>query len=188
LEKKKNATPLSCAVALGCGFDGEIGIKQLSNSKILMEILSKKVVQLFMKNLEHFQNRPEIEPERVLKIKSLIDFDELVTMKINPKESLSEYYKRKSCRYLLENISIPTLIVNAEDDPIVHSSLAEFGKQATNNPNIIFAVTKYGGHIGWVRGSLFSLKKTTWGEKVTVEYIQKYLSSDFFLGSDSKTI
>ncbi len=84
-----------------------------------------------------------------------------------------EYYIEHSSLPLLDKISIPTLLLNALDDPIVHSRLVELAKESVKkNENLILAHTKYGGHMGWVqaRGALRP-HEMLWMDKVAIEYV-----------------
>jgi len=48
-------------------------------------------------------------------------------------------------------IKIPTLLINARDDPIVSRKCIPFA-ELKQNPNIILAETCKGGHVCWFTG------------------------------------
>ncbi|MEQ2219701.1 Monoacylglycerol lipase ABHD2-B, partial [Xenoophorus captivus] len=37
--------------------------------------------------------------------------------------SLREYYEKESCVHYIHNVSVPLLLVNSSDDPLIHRSL-----------------------------------------------------------------
>ena len=53
----------------------------------------------------------------------------------------------------LANVRVPTLSLNAVDDPIIHVDTMEHtAKYAQHNENIFVLITQYGGHCGWPMG------------------------------------
>ncbi|KAJ3282998.1 hypothetical protein HDU79_009511 [Rhizoclosmatium sp. JEL0117] len=64
-------------------------------------------------------------------------------------------------------INVPTLILGSRDDPITKPHWAPLG-EISRNPNVVFATTKYGGHMGWFEGNL---RVSTWVNRVALEWI-----------------
>ena len=56
------------------------------------------------------------------------------------------------------------------DDPVCPEHVIPKILYEGSNPNIIFAVTKFGGHVGWI--DRHSLSSSTWMERTSVELIQ----------------
>ncbi|KAJ9084119.1 hypothetical protein DSO57_1027591 [Entomophthora muscae] len=86
-------------------------------------------------------------------------------------ETLNQYYRESSCNRYLHNIKIPTLFINALDDPI--SSIAAIASDEIHaNPNLILAVTRFGGHLGWWADNGIILKKCrSWVTLPVTEFI-----------------
>jgi predicted alpha/beta-fold hydrolase len=74
----------------------------------------------------------------------------------------------------MDRIKIATLILHAEDDPIVASEHVDWSK-VENNRHIIVAHTHRGGHCGWYEGAL--PMGDTWGDKVATNFISTVLES-----------
>ena len=66
-------------------------------------------------------------------------------------ESCWDYYRKTSSIYFLENITVPTLILNAEDDPFFDSSVWPTEKSFEYNGQapIKMIREKHGGHLGF---------------------------------------
>ncbi|KAJ3084545.1 hypothetical protein HDU99_000291 [Rhizoclosmatium hyalinum] len=64
-------------------------------------------------------------------------------------------------------INVPTLILGSRDDPITKPHWAPLG-EISRNPNVVFATTKYGGHMGWFEGNL---RVSSWANRVALEWI-----------------
>jgi len=134
--------------------------------------LTKKLKDAFRRNIQRFESMTHIHPPTVLSTKSIKEFDLHFTLKLLGKEA-AEYYQSSSCHNDLLHIKIPTLLLNAHDDPIVPAELIDYPKKAThNNQNLILATTKFGGHLGWLQGGFWYVNEYTWAEMVTVEFIE----------------
>jgi|SRR5699024_5487761 len=93
-----------------------------------------------------------IEPPLPLpKLKSLHDFhafDDAVTAPLNGFASADDYYAQASSGPFLRSIVVPTLIMQARDDPFMgHNNLPSAQDLA---PAIRFELSARGGHVGFV--------------------------------------
>jgi len=162
---------IHCSVIMGNGYDAEAGIEKLSNPFMIWAI-TRKMKDTFKRNLDKFVTATHIHPPSVLSSKSIKEFDQHLTLKLLGKLP-SEYYQSSSCHTHLQNIKIPTLLLNSHDDPIVHPELIDHPRTVANkNHNLILATTQYGGHLGWIQGGMFTTNKFTWAENVAVEFIE----------------
>ena len=82
--------------------------------------------------------------------------------------STSEYYESSSSRPLVPQIDVPTLVINAYDDPMVPPSAIPFGPLAAN-PNISTIFSTHGGHIGWHSG--WTPLGRQWTDGVCVKFL-----------------
>jgi predicted alpha/beta-fold hydrolase len=98
--------------------------------------------------------------------KLLHHLDEHVTTKIYGYPDVESYYRDISSAQHLPFIKKTlTLFINSSDDPVVNyipTSAAE------ENPWIAMAVTKYGGHIGFLENNF---RGRSWADKVTCEFL-----------------
>lgn len=85
---------------------------------------------------------------------SFWDFDDRVTAPLHGYASAEDYYRRCSSRFFLGTISVPTLLIQALNDPFVYPhSLPEQSELA---PGTRFELHPGGGHVGFVEGSPFN--------------------------------
>ncbi len=80
---------------------------------------------------------------------SFREFDDLYTAPINGFKNAEEYWKKSSSEGYLSGIRIPTLLVNAEDDPFLPERCYP-REQARKNLNLFLEIPKFGGHVGFV--------------------------------------
>lgn len=105
------------------------------------------------------------------KVKTFWDFDHIYTGPLHGFIGADDYYQRCSSTYFVEGIAVPTLIVNAENDPLVpYQSLPI--KTITDMPNVWLELTAQGGHCGF-RPRRFDQKGAYWSEVRALEFLQK---------------
>jgi uncharacterized protein len=93
---------------------------------------------------------PELYPLNGLsRLRSVREFDDAVTARFCGFRDAADYYAQSSANQLLAGIRRPTLIVTAQDDPVV--PFASFEAPALReNPNITLVTPKHGGHCAFI--------------------------------------
>ncbi|WP_437193429.1 YheT family hydrolase [Planctomicrobium sp. SH527] len=77
---------------------------------------------------------------------SVYEFDETFTAPVCGFESANDYYTRSSANQFLSNIAIPTLIIAAQDDPLI--PFDQF-KAADYSATTRLLSPRHGGHLGF---------------------------------------
>ena len=91
--------------------------------------------------------------ERVERARTLYDFDDVVTAPVHGFSDAADYYTRSSSIRFLSRIRVPTLLLNAADDPFLPSEvLDEVRTLASENALITVEFPDSGGHVGFVSG------------------------------------
>jgi hypothetical protein len=93
---------------------------------------------------------PDIFPvDGMRKIRSVREFDELITARFCGFAGADDYYRRSSAGQLLGQIRRPCLIVTSQDDPFV--PISSFATAAiSENPCIELVITRHGGHCAFI--------------------------------------
>ena len=100
-------------------------------------------------------------------IRSVREFDELITARFCGFAGADDYYQRSSAGQLLEQIRSPCLILTSQDDPFVPiSSFANI--VASENPCIELVVTQHGGHCAFISNEPGDAR--FWAENRVVEF------------------
>jgi predicted alpha/beta-fold hydrolase len=105
-------------------------------------------------------------------VSTLRKFDDVYTAPDGGYGNAHNYYFQASAVRVIDKIQIPTLIVAAQDDPLV--PFAMFDQPALHNPNIQLLTAKYGGHAGFVhryRGDAAAADRF-WAENRVVAFCQ----------------
>jgi predicted alpha/beta-fold hydrolase len=103
----------------------------------------------------------------------LWDFDDVVTGPIHGFSSAADYYERSSAMQFLDRVRIPTLLLNAENDPFLPPRvLTRVRSIADRNPYLRCEFPKQGGHVGFVSG-LLPWKADWWMERLTLDWLDR---------------
>ena len=87
--------------------------------------------------------------EDVLAVRSVREFDEVYTAPVHGFANAADYYRRCSCKPQLQQVSVPSLIINAADDPFLPEECYPRQESAAN-PLLTLLVPPSGGHVGFV--------------------------------------
>jgi predicted alpha/beta-fold hydrolase len=82
-------------------------------------------------------------------LRSIRDFDDEVTARCSGFTCADDYYARASASPLVPRISVPTLVIHAEDDPFVRL-LPATRAALRANPHVELVLTARGGHCGFI--------------------------------------
>mmetsp|Transcript_41554 Transcript_41554/g.50382 ORF Transcript_41554/g.50382 Transcript_41554/m.50382 type:complete len:455 (-) Transcript_41554:529-1893(-) len=97
--------------------------------------------------LEELGKDGVVDLDHVLKSKNVKEFDIRCQVPRSPYKSVDEYYKYASPALYSENITVPTLSINAQDDPI---SYIEAVHDTKAGPGLVFAMPTTGGHCAMI--------------------------------------
>jgi predicted alpha/beta-fold hydrolase len=101
------------------------------------------------------------------RIRTVHQFDELYTAPHAGFSDAEDYYTKSSSLPLLAKIRVPTLILHAQDDPLV--PLAPFLRpEAHENPSVMVVTPHQGGHVGFVSSE--GKGRRFWAEGVISEF------------------
>jgi uncharacterized protein len=89
------------------------------------------------------------DPHRASHVTSLLEFDDRITALYCGFRSANDYYTRAAAARVLDRITVPTLILHANDDPFIRIT-AETREKIIANPHITFLETEHGGHCAFL--------------------------------------
>ena len=106
--------------------------------------------------------------EAVQRCRTVYEFDDLVTAKFFGFGTADNYYATQSCNQFLHRIRVPTLLVQAKDDPLIPFDVFSHPAIA-NNPFIELYAVDHGGHLGFVA----SAEPRFWVDRILLKWIQE---------------
>ena len=103
-------------------------------------------------------------------IDDFISFDNRYTAPLHGYENALDFYEKASVGPYLKNINIPSLIVQATNDPFLLPNCMPIDI-AQNNPNLFLEMPDQGGHCGFMIKS----NEFTWAEKRALAFAQEFI-------------
>lgn len=150
LGERGASAPFAAAVAVSVPFDldraattVEHGLSRLYNWYLLRS-MRNSIARKFRRIDAPFP-LPKLRT-----LKTFRQFDECVTAPLHGFENGADYYRRASSGQFLRNIQVPTLILQAKDDPLVGAGAIPIADQLSDS--VTLEVSAGGGHVGFVGG------------------------------------
>lgn len=117
---------------------------------------NRKYTREFLKTLKEkillkLESHPEIvDRDALLAAENFRQFDDLVTAPLHGFENTDDYWEKASSKNVLCNIAVPTLILNARNDPFMPSHALP--GEAEVSDRVVLDYPEQGGHAGFVSG------------------------------------
>jgi predicted alpha/beta-fold hydrolase len=114
-------------------------------------------------------------------IDSFWQYDDQVVAKLHGFDNVHDYYQRSSSRQFLKSITVPTLIIQAADDPFMTEEVLPGADELS--PTVTLEVTANGGHVGFVSG-MNPFKPKYWLEQRIPEFFGLHVNGGLKTCSD----
>jgi len=128
-------------------------------SKRFLKSLKKKIV-------DKAKLMPGINIGGIGKINDLKTFDDRYTAPLHGFKDAVHYYESCSALYFLKDIRVPTLVVNAKNDPFLSEDCYPTD---VNNGFVEFDYSQHGGHVGF---AAFGQNGLYWSELRALQFIE----------------
>jgi hypothetical protein len=93
-----------------------------------------------------------IDASAVARVRTMWAFDDVVTSRLHGFADTADYWTRASCKRWLASIRVPTLVLNARNDPFVPGeSLPGPGEVSAD---VVLEQPAEGGHVGFLTGPM----------------------------------
>jgi predicted alpha/beta-fold hydrolase len=156
-------TPFKAAFAMCPGYNTEIGFKNVH--PFYSKMMTKKLFKYFIHPYQNTWNQLS-SIEKVLATTSLEEFEKEY-FEMAGFEDYQSYCQAINPIYVFENVKIPLMILNAEDDPVCSiKNLEPYKETIQQMSNIAVITTKKGSHCGFYEG----WKSTSWAAKLISNY------------------
>lgn len=147
--------------------------------KTSSDILARPSNIIYMKRfliLLHKKIRAKMElfPGRIndngyWRIRDFRSFDDRYTAPIHGFRDALDYWEKCSSKPHIPKITVPTLIVNAKNDPFLSPECFPV-EEARANKNIFLKMPESGGHVGFVE---FNKENVYWSEKIAALFLNE---------------
>lgn len=159
-----------CATKLDSGFS------RVYRDHLLCEL--KQYIRAKHRHLSELGLHEEADKIRELgdlsAIKSFWEYDDRVVARLHGFKNVEDYYRRASSRQFLKNITVPTLLIQADDDPFMTQAVLPDTEELSKQVRL--EIIKGGGHVGFVSGAnLF--QPTYWLEERIPAFLKSQVAN-----------
>jgi predicted alpha/beta-fold hydrolase len=164
------------AAAISVPYDLEAGARQIEHgfSRIYTYHFLRSLMEKARAKLRAY---PDLfDDSRLQGARTLYDFDDIVTAPVHGFHSAHDYYTRSSSLQYLSRVRVPTLLLNALDDPFVpRDTLDAVLMVSRENEVLSTEFYPHGGHVGFVGGST-PFRSHYFAELRLVEFLNSQLT------------
>lgn len=151
LGERAAAASISAAVAVCVPFELAITADAINQgfARLYQLYLLQRLKELAIAKLA--VHPAPLNAKQIKDVKTLRDYDHRMTAKINGFASVDDYYATASSRQYLGTITVPTLILNAADDPFVPPASVPTEQELSDS--VMLELPPHGGHVGFLRAA-----------------------------------
>jgi predicted alpha/beta-fold hydrolase len=149
-ESQHQADIVDAACAVSAPLDLARGGESLSSgiNMLYTRMFLRTLKPKCLAKLEHFPGL--FDRAALLAASDLYAFDNVVTAPLHGYRDTDDYWNRASAKHILNDITVPTLVLNARNDPF----LPGIHLPGTASPAVTLEYPETGGHAGFVAGTL----------------------------------
>ena len=174
----ENANHLSNKIK--CAFAFSVPIDLASSSKVLSNKFNRPYMFNFLKSLNKkimekskaFPNQLDIKG--IERLKTFEEWDSRVTAKMHGFKNAQDYYNKCNSLQFLPSITLPTLLVNALNDPFLTKSCFPIDL-AKKHEFLHLETPKKGGHVGF---SMNGIQGNYYSEIRAFEFVSNYIGTE----------
>jgi len=146
-----------------------------ASAKVLAQIQCRPYMRNFLSSLhQKIRAKMEVMPDQIDDhgfddIKNFKQYDDSYTAPLHGFRNAEDYWDKCSSLAYIPNIRVPTLMVNALDDPFLAGECYPL-ETASKSPYVHLETPRSGGHVGFMQ---FNGDKSYWSENRTMEFIRQ---------------
>ena len=124
--------------------------------------------------MQHFHHKAALFPgvyrsDNVGPVRSIREFDQKIVAPHCGFSDADDYYYRAASARVIDRITVPTLVLRAQDDPFIRL-IPETRERILANPHIELIEPRHGGHCAFL--SRRSADGVHWAEAAVIRYLQ----------------
>jgi predicted alpha/beta-fold hydrolase len=144
--------PVAAAVGVSAPFNLGAVAKKIERgfSRVYQWYLLRSLRRDVVRKMDALGDDLGISRRELRRLNTFFRFDDRISGPWNGFGGAEDYYARTRSDVLLKHVAVPTLILNANDDPLVPVHLIPHPRDVSDK--VTLEITKGGGHLGFVGG------------------------------------
>lgn len=136
---------------------------------LLLKSLNKRLEKKY--DTHDFKTLINLDKKDVKNLSTFWEFDDAYTAPVHGFKSAQDYYTASSSKQFLKHIQTNTLVIHSTDDPFMTPQIVPNADEISKNVKL--EIYPFGGHVGFVEGTLF--KPKYWLEERIVNYFNEFV-------------
>lgn len=170
-EKGQSVSPkVKGSVSFSVPCDLAAGGKILDSPATFRLYRNRFIGKLKRKIAEKAKHFPEINLSRLNAITTFEEFNNCYTAPLHGFADSADFYRRSSCMDYLQHIAVPSLLVNAANDPLLSPECYPIGI-AEKSASLYLEIPRRGGHVGFP----LTGKQENWMEVRAFEFVSNVI-------------
>jgi predicted alpha/beta-fold hydrolase len=149
-----------------------LGVRRMQEPQnwIYQRYFVRKLIRRMERKTQLFPHIGDMR--RIARVRTIEEFDDVVTAPHFGFRTAENYYYVASSARVLDAVRVPTLIVQAKDDPMIPFDMF-LHAGIERNPYLRLLATDYGGHTGFLHGRASAGQDADayWGESRVVQFL-----------------
>lgn len=167
-QEDKACEIVSSAVSVSAPVDLQAGANSLAKGFNLV-YTRMFLSTLIPKSIEKIKRYPQLgRVDEIAACKDFFDFDNRVTAPWHGFRDAEHYYAVSSAKPLLRQITVPTLMIHAKNDPFMNGQHLPASHEVSSQVKCLF--TDHGGHVGFANG---------WNVRLGLDWLPKQCDAFF---------
>jgi hypothetical protein len=166
--------PVVAAVGVSAPFHLGVVAKKIERgfSRVYQWYLLRSLRRDVVRKMEAMDDDFGLTCGELRRLNTFFKFDDRISGPWNGFDGAEDYYAKTRSDVLLNHVAVPTLIVNAHDDPLVPAHLIP--RRCDVSDKVTLEITDGGGHLGFVSG------RWPWSQQFWLDTrVPEFLSSFF---------
>jgi predicted alpha/beta-fold hydrolase len=172
--QRGQATPVAAAVGVSAPFHLGAVAKKIERgfSRVYQWYLLRSLRNDVRRKQVAIGDDLGVTSQELRRLNTFFKFDDRISGPLHGFNGAEDYYARTRSDVLLRHVQVPTLIVNAHNDPFVPAHLIPHPRDVSDK--VTLEITRGGGHVGFVTGR-WPWWPRFWLETRVPEFLARFL-------------
>ncbi len=174
--RRGETLPVVAAVGVSAPFQLGVVVKRIERglSRVYQWYLLRSLRRDLLAKMKTTDIGLAIDRAGLRRIKTFSAFDSRISAPLNGFKDAEDYYAQTRTDLLLRHVAVPTLLLNARNDPLVPAHLIP--KRRDLSEQVTLEVTRSGGHMGFINGR-WPWAPRFWLDQRVPEYLAQFFAS-----------
>ena len=159
------------------------GISRILYTKGLLKSLQQKAQMKFEQFCDGNPDTDKFDYRSCMEAETIYDFENAFIASVYGFDDTVDYYRKTSCINFLEDVAVPTLVLNGEDDPFLDGSCqpTKITYEEGGRAPVKMIHSKQGGHCGFIFHQVTTgdepIPSNSWGPAEMARFISHVMAS-----------